>query len=303
MTAARRCSPTAASGQAEAIRVPLANGTLAVLPAPADSALAPSLVTLSDVFGTAYHAAVRGGVTRGSTVAVVGNGAVRLLAALSARLLGAERIVLMGRYKARTDLGREFGATDVVAERGDEGVERVRELTGGHGASMVLEAVGHRPAYEQAYGIVRPGGVISRIDVPQYEEAPIGFGSLFGGNVTLTGGPAPTRAYAETLLPHVLDGTVEPGRVFDRTVGLDSVPDGYRASRTDGRGDHRPPRSGRRGGVRRHPRRRRPPRPGDRHRSVRRHRHGVQQRWHRPKPDRHRRNRRGQLVGTPCRWR
>ena len=221
--------PGQQGGQAEAIRVPLADGTLAVLPTPVDSALAQSLLTLSDVFGTGYHAAVRGGVARGSTVAVIGDGAVGLLAVLSARLLGAERIVLMGRHRARTDLSREFGATDVVAERGKEGVERVRELTGGHGAPVVLEAVGHRPAYEQAYGVVRAGGVISRVGVPQYEEAPIGFGSLFGGNVTLTGGPAPTRAYIETLLPHVLDGTVEPGRVFDRAVGLDGVPDGYRA--------------------------------------------------------------------------
>jgi threonine dehydrogenase-like Zn-dependent dehydrogenase len=221
--------PGQQGGQAEAIRVPLADGTLAKLPGAPDSALAPSLLTLSDVFGTGYHAAVRGGVTTGSTVAVVGDGAVGLLAVASAKLLGAERIILMGRHKSRTDLGREFGATDVVAERGDEGIAKVRELTRGEGAHVVLEAVGARPAYEQAYGVVRPGGVISRVGVPQYEEAPVGFGSLFGGNVTLTGGPAPTRAYIETLLPHVLDGSIEPGKVFDRTVGLDGVPDGYRA--------------------------------------------------------------------------
>ena len=135
----------------------------------------------------------------------------------------------MGRHQTRTDLGREFGATDVVAERGDEGIAKVRELTGGHGSHVVLEAVGHLPAYEQAFGVVRPGGTISRVGVPQYEEAPVGFGSLFGGNITLTGGPAPARAYIETLLPAVLDGTVDPGKVFDRTVGLDDIPDGYRA--------------------------------------------------------------------------
>ncbi|MEJ2890288.1 zinc-binding dehydrogenase [Actinomycetospora aeridis] len=216
-------------GQAEAIRVPLADGTLAKLPVEPDSALAPSLLTLSDVFGTGYHAAVSGGVDAGTSVAVVGDGAVGLLAVLSAKLLGAEQIILMGRHKVRTDLGREFGATDVVAERGDEGIERVRELTRGEGAHVVLEAVGYRPAYEQSYGIVRPGGTISRVGVPQYEEAPVGFGSLFGGNITLTGGPAPTRAYIDTLLPRVLDGTVDPGKVFDRTVGIDQVPDGYRA--------------------------------------------------------------------------
>ena len=221
--------PGQQGGQAEAIRVPLADGTLAKLPGKPDDALAPSLLTLSDVFGTGYHAAVRGGVSARTTVAVIGDGAVGLLAVASAKLLGAERIVLMGRHQARTDLGREFGATDVVAERGEEGVAKVRELTGGEGTHVVLEAVGARPAYEQAYGVVRAGGTISRVGVPQYEEAPVGFGSLFGGNVTLTGGPAPTRAYVETLLPHVLDGTVDPGKVFDRTVGLDGVPDGYRA--------------------------------------------------------------------------
>ena len=216
-------------GQGEAVRVPLADGTLVKLPVGDDSALLPSLLTLSDVLGTGYHAAVKGGVNERTTVTVIGDGAVGLLAVLSAKRLGAEQIVLMGRHKQRTDLGREFGATDVVAERGAEGVEKVRELTGGRGTHVVLEAVGHMPAYEQAFGVVRPGGVISRVGVPQYEEAPIGFGSLFGGNITLTGGPAPARAYIEELLPDVLDGTIEPGKVFDHTVDLDGVPDGYRA--------------------------------------------------------------------------
>jgi threonine dehydrogenase-like Zn-dependent dehydrogenase len=216
-------------GQAEAVRVPFADGTLVKAPVGEDSALLPSLLTLSDVYGTGYHAAITGGVTKGSVVTVVGDGAVGLLAVLSARQLGAEQIVLMGRHPDRTDLGREFGATDVVAERGAEGIEKVRELTGGHGSQIVLEAVGHMPAYEQAVGVVRPGGVISRVGVPQYEQAPIGFGSLFGPNITLTGGPAPARAYIETLLPAVLDGTVEPGKVFDRTVNLEDTPEGYRA--------------------------------------------------------------------------
>lgn len=214
-------------GQAEAIRVPLADGTLFKLPVAPDSALMPSLLTISDVLGTGYHAAVSGGVTRGSTVTVIGDGAVGLLAVLSAKRLGAEQVILMGRHRARTDLGREFGATDVVAERGEEGVNKVRELTGGFGTHVVLEAVGHMPAYEQAFGVVRPGGTISRVGVPQYEEAPVGFASLFGGNVTLTGGPAPSRAYMEELLPPILDGSIEPGKVFDATVGLDGVPQGY----------------------------------------------------------------------------
>ena len=218
-------------GQAEAVRVPLADSTLVKVPgvdAGTDEARLASLLTLSDVYGTGWHAAARGGVTDGSTVTVIGDGAVGLLAVLSAKQLGAQQIVLMGRHKVRTDLGREFGATDVVAERGEDGIAAVRELTGG-GSQIVLEAVGHMPAYTQAIGIVRPGGVISRVGVPQYEEAPIGFGSLFGGNITLTGGPAPVRAYIEQLLPAVLDGTVDPGRVFDLTVSLDETPKGYEA--------------------------------------------------------------------------
>jgi threonine dehydrogenase-like Zn-dependent dehydrogenase len=216
-------------GQSEAIRVPLADGTLAKLPVSPDSPLMPSLLTLSDVFGTGYHAAVSGGVTAGKSVTVIGDGAVGLLAVLSAKRLGAEQIILMGRHTSRTDLGREFGATDVVASRGEEGVNAVRELTGGHGTHVVLEAVGQMPAYEQAFGVARPGGTISRVGVPQYDKAPVGFTSLFGGNLTLTGGPAPTRAYVEELLPAVLEGAIEPGKVFDVTTGLEGVPDGYRS--------------------------------------------------------------------------
>jgi threonine dehydrogenase-like Zn-dependent dehydrogenase len=215
-------------GQAEAARVPLADGTLVKLPVAADSALIPSLLTLSDVFGTGYHAAVAGGVTERTSVTVIGDGAVGLLAVLSAKLLGAEQIVLMGRHKARTDLGREFGATDVVSARGEEGIAQARELTGGHGTHVVLEAVGNMPAYQQAVGIVRPGGVISRVGVPQYEKAPIGFGSLFRHNIRLAGGPAPVRAYIDELMPAILDGSIEPGKVFDATTDLDGVPAGYR---------------------------------------------------------------------------
>ncbi|MFF0267415.1 zinc-binding dehydrogenase [Kribbella sp. NPDC004536] len=216
-------------GQAEAVRVPLADGTLVKVPGGADPALLPSLLTLSDVYGTGYHAALKGGVSERTTVTVIGDGAVGLLAVLAAKQFGAERIVLMGRHKDRTDLGVEFGATDVVAERGEEGIAKVRELTGGDGTHVVLEAVGHLPAYEQALGVVRPGGVISRVGVPQYDEAPIGFGTLFLPNITLTGGPAPARAYIERLLPGILDGTVAPGKVFDRTVSFDDIPAGYRA--------------------------------------------------------------------------
>ncbi|MGH3295899.1 MAG: zinc-binding dehydrogenase [Trebonia sp.] len=171
---------------------------------------------------------MKAGVNPRTTVTVIGDGAVGLCAVLAAKRLGAERIILMGRHPDRTDLGREFGATDVVAERGTEGIERVRELTGGDGTHAVLECVGYREAVETALGVVRDGGVVSRVGAPQYQELPLDFGT-FMRNITLTGGVAPARAYIDELLPDVLDGRVEPGRVFDRAVGLDGVPDGYRA--------------------------------------------------------------------------
>lgn len=215
-------------GQGEAVRVPQADGTLVKLPVAEDSALLPSLLSLSDVFPTGHHCATRAGVNPRTTVTVIGDGAVGLSAVLAAKRLGAERIILMGRHKERTDLGRDFGATDIVAERGDEGVERVRELTGGDGTHTVLECVGLEQAVDTALGVVRAGGTVSRVGAPQYEHVNMGFPAFFR-NITLTGGVAPTRAYIEELLPDILDGTVEPGRVFDRTVSLDEVPDGYRA--------------------------------------------------------------------------
>lgn len=215
-------------GQGEAVRVPQAQGTLVKLPVAADSAPLPSLLTLSDVFCTGHHCAVTAGVDERTTVTVVGDGAVGLSAVLAAKRLGAERIILMGRHKDRTDLGRDFGATDVVSERGEEGIERVRELTGGDGTHTVLECVGTLPALRMSIGAVRAGGTISRVGAPQYGEVPLGFPE-FMNNITLTGGVAPARAYIEELLPDILEGRIEPGRVFDRTVGLDGVPDGYRA--------------------------------------------------------------------------
>ena len=215
-------------GQGEAVRVPQAQGTLVKLPVGEDFALLPSLLTLSDVYPTGYHCAVTAGVGARTSVTVIGDGAVGLCAVLAARRLGAERIILMGRHKDRTDLGREFGATDVVAERGEAGIEKVRELTGGDGTHTVLECVGLKPAIETAFGVVRAGGVVSRVGAPQYPEVPADFG-VFLRNITLTGGVAPARAYIEHLLPDVLDGTIQPGRVFDCTIGLNDVPDGYRA--------------------------------------------------------------------------
>jgi threonine dehydrogenase-like Zn-dependent dehydrogenase len=215
-------------GQGEAVRVPQAQGTLVKLPVGEDSALLPSLLTLSDVFPTGHHCAVKAGVNPRTTVTVIGDGAVGLSAVLAAKRLGAERIILMGRHKDRTDLGREFGATDVVAERGEDGIEKVHELTGGDGTHTVLECVGLRPAIETAFAVVRDGGVVSRVGAPQYPEVPMDF-DVFLRNITLTGGVAPARAYIEELLPDVLDGKLEPGRVFDRTVSLEEVPEGYRA--------------------------------------------------------------------------
>jgi threonine dehydrogenase-like Zn-dependent dehydrogenase len=213
--------------QAEAIRVPLADGTLVTAPVDEDSPLIPSLLTLSDVYGTGYHAAMKANVNSRTTVTVIGDGAVGLMAVLSARQLGAEQIIIMGKHKARTDLGLAFGATEVVAERGEDGIEKVRDLTSGDGTHVVIEAVGHMPSYQQAVGVVRPGGIISRVGVPQYENAPVGFGSLFGRNITLTGGPAPARAYIQRLMPGILSGAATPGRVFDREVTLDQTPEGY----------------------------------------------------------------------------
>lgn len=165
-------------------------------------------------------------MTRGDTVLVVGDGAVGLCAVIAAKRFGAERIVLAGRHEARTDLGREFGATDVVAERGEEGIARICELTGG--VDKVIEAVGTRQALDTALGAVLDGGTISRLGVPQYEQGPIG-PAAFMRNITLTGGASPARAYIEQLLPDVLDGTIAPGRVFDQTFTLDQTPDAYQA--------------------------------------------------------------------------
>ena len=214
--------------QAEAVRVPQADGTLFVLSVGEDDALMPSLLTLSDVMGTGHHAAVAANVGPGKTVAVVGDGAVGLCAVIAARRLGAEQIIILGRHADRIALAREFGATDVVSERGEEAVERVRELTGSFGVHSVLECVGHGQSTETAISIARPGGAVGRVGVPQEESIPASQPAFFN-NVTVSGGPAPVRAYIEELLPDVLEGRIEPGRVFDRVVGLDGVPDGYRA--------------------------------------------------------------------------
>jgi threonine dehydrogenase-like Zn-dependent dehydrogenase len=221
-------APGVDAGQGEAVRVPQARGTLVKVPVAEDSALMPSLLTLSDVFCTGHHGAVTARVQPGHSVTVVGDGAVGLCAVLAAKRLGADRIILMGRHSDRTDLGRDFGATDVVAERGDEGVDKVRELTRGDGTHAVIECVGTEQSLATAFGVVRDGGIVSRLGVSQYTQVPMGFDTMMR-NITLTGGVAPARAYIEELMPDILDGKIEPGRVFDHTIGLDKVPDGYRA--------------------------------------------------------------------------
>jgi hypothetical protein len=214
--------------QAEAVRIPQADGTLFVVPVGLDEALTASLLTLSDVLGTGHHAARVAGVRPGKSVAVVGDGAVGLCGVIAAKRLGAEQIIIMGRHADRIALARDFGATDVVSERGGEAVERVRELTGGLGAHSVLECVGLEQSTETAIAVTRPGGAVGRVGVPQ-DGSMAGSQLAFRGNITVGGGPAPVRAYIEELLPDILEGRIEPGRVFDRTVGLDGVPDGYRA--------------------------------------------------------------------------
>jgi threonine dehydrogenase-like Zn-dependent dehydrogenase len=215
-------------GQGEAVRVPYADGTLAPLPVGRDDALIPSLLTLTDVMATGHHAAVTAQVGPGKIVAVVGDGAVGLCGVIAARRLGAEQIILMGRQPDRLALGRAFGATDIVSERGEEAVEKVRQLTGGYGVHSVLECVGTDLSMQTSLNIARPGGVIGRVGVPHDATIPAASPTFFK-NLTISGGPAPARAYIDELLRDVLEGRIEPGRVFDFVGNLDKVPDGYRA--------------------------------------------------------------------------
>ncbi|GAB2684378.1 zinc-dependent alcohol dehydrogenase family protein [Thalassiella azotivora] len=216
-----------AACQAEAVRVPFADGTLVATPGPPDEAMVPSLLALSDVMGTGWHAAVAAGVTEGSTVVVVGDGAVGLCGVLAASRMGAERVVAMSRHAPRQEVARAFGATDVVEARGDEGVEAVLELTGGTGADAVLECVGTGPAMLQALGSARPGGTVGYVGVPHGVELPVR--QMFRTNVGVRGGVAPVRAYLPDLMRDVLAGEIDPGRVFDLTLPLADVAEGYAA--------------------------------------------------------------------------
>ncbi|MEV6344283.1 zinc-dependent alcohol dehydrogenase family protein [Actinoplanes sp. NPDC051851] len=215
--------------QSEFVRVPLADGTLVVVPGgqPADE-LIPGLLTLADVLPTGHHAAISAGVTKGSTVAVVGDGAVGLCAIIAAKRLGADRIVAMSRHADRQALARRFGATDVVAERGDEGVAMLKEMFDGVGPDIVLECVGTKESMDQALRSARPGGQIGFVGVPAGgPELPVG--TMFNTNVGVRGGIATVRDYIEELLPEVLAGTLEAGAVFDTEMPLTEAPAAYAA--------------------------------------------------------------------------
>lgn len=216
------------AGQGEAVRVPMADGTLVAAPAMPEDSMVPSLLSLSDVMGTGHHAALAAGVGPRTTVVVVGDGAVGLCGVLAARRLGAERIVAMSRHADRAAVARAFGASDVVEERGADGVARVEDLLGGVGADAVLECVGTEESMEQAIAAARPGGRVGYVGVPAGgAELPIR--TLFNRNVSVGGGVAPVRAYLDELLADVLDGTLDPGRVFDLELPLAEVAEAYSA--------------------------------------------------------------------------
>ena len=213
--------------QAPLLRVPLADGTLVATPDPPSKELVPSFLALSDVMGTGWFAADAANVKAGSTVAVVGDGAVGLLGVLSAKQLGAGRIIAMSSHQTRQQLACEFGATDIVSERGDEGVARIKELTDGVGADSVLECVGTQESMIQAIQSTRPGGYVGYVGVPHGVE--LDGEQLFFSHVHLHGGPAPVRRFLPELIDLVLTGEINPGRVFDLTLPLDQVAEGYRA--------------------------------------------------------------------------
>jgi threonine dehydrogenase-like Zn-dependent dehydrogenase len=220
--------PGAATGaQAEYLRVPLADGTLVATPGMPDPEIIPSLLAASDVLGTGWFAAVAAEAGPGKTVAVVGDGAVGLLGVLAAKQLGAERIIAMSRHADRQQLARDFGATDIVAERGDDGVARIKELTGGLGAHSTIEAVGTQESMMQAIHATRPGGHVGYVGVSHDVTLP-GLELFFSG-VHLHGGPAPVRRFLPQLIDLIWNRAIDPGKVFDLTLPLDQAADGYRA--------------------------------------------------------------------------
>lgn len=215
------------TAQAPVLRVPLADGTLVATPEVPPADMVPSLLTLSDVMGTGWFASDAANVKPGSTVVVVGDGAVGLLGVLSARQMGAGRIIAMSRHPSRQKLARAFGATDIVSERGDDGVARIKEMTHGIGADSVLECVGTQQSMIQAVRSTRPGGSVSYVGVPHGVQ--LNGEELFFAHVHLHGGPAPVRRYLPELIDLVWNRKINPGEVFDLTLPLDQVAEGYRA--------------------------------------------------------------------------
>lgn len=215
------------AAQAQYVRIPLADGTLVSLREQPDAAQVPSLLTLADVMGTGWHAAVSANVREGDTVAVVGDGAVGLLGVLAASRMGAERIIAMARHAPRQELARRFGATDIVQERGQEGAARVLDLTDGVGADAVLECVGTKDSIDQAFACARPGATVGFVGVPHGVEPPVE--RMFRRNIGLAGGMAPVRQYLPKLRDDVLAGVIEPGLVFDLELPLAEVAEGYAA--------------------------------------------------------------------------
>src|SRR5436190_18264921 len=214
------------TAQAPVLRVPLADGTLVATPDVPSNDLVPSLLTLSDVMGTGWFAAEAAAVRPGNTALVVGDGAVGLLGVLSAKIMGAERIIAMSRHESRQKLAREFGATDIVSERGDEGVARVKELTKGLGVDSALECVGSHDSMMQAIRSTRPGGHVGYVGVPHGVQ--LDAAELFYTHVHLHGGPAPVRRFLPDLIEMVWSGKINPGKVFDLTLPLPQVAEGYR---------------------------------------------------------------------------
>ncbi len=213
--------------QAEYVRIPNAHGTLVATDEHPDEEFVPGLLAVSDVMGTGWWAALAAEVKPGSTAVVVGDGAVGLCGVIAARELGAERIIAMSRHASRQKLALEFGATDIITERGDEGIARVKDLTGGIGADSVLECVGTPEAMRQALSSARPGGDVGFVGVPH--GVAIDGEELFHSHVGLRGGPAPVRRYLPELIDLVLSGRINPGKVFDLTLPLEQVAEGYKA--------------------------------------------------------------------------
>jgi threonine dehydrogenase-like Zn-dependent dehydrogenase len=213
--------------QAEYARIPLADGTLVATPGLPPDDMVPSLLSASDVLGTGWFGAVAAAAGPGKTVAVVGDGAVGLLGILSAKHMGAERIIAMSRHADRQKLALEFGATDIVTERGDEGVEKIKDLTNGLGAHSVIEAVGTHEAMMQSIRAARPGGHVGFVGVLHDVEIP--GEEFFFSHVHLHGGPAPVRSYLPELIDLIWNGKIDPGKVFDLTLPLSQVAEGYRA--------------------------------------------------------------------------